>query len=173
MSEKVNVVSTTRGTIQIYLPDLHFRRNWIRKGQKHPIDKKILEDIMYDPGCEYMFKTGMLYIEDMDVKKELYLEPEDAKVPTNILIIDDEKAKKMMEKMPVYEFKAEVEKYSKAQLKNLVDWTVEHKNFNYEKCQILKEITGLDAIKMYELNEKNKEETKTSEPAINPSMKMR
>ena len=72
--EMVTVVSTVNGLVGIYLPDLRFKKEWARKGQKQKIDKDLLQDIMYDPGSEYMFRTGMLYIEDMDIKYDsIYL----------------------------------------------------------------------------------------------------
>ena len=51
----VTVISTVNGVVGIYLPDLRFKKEWTRKGQRQKIDKELLRDMMYDPGSEYMF----------------------------------------------------------------------------------------------------------------------
>ena len=110
--EMVTVVSTVNGLVGIYLPDLRFKKEWARKGQKQKIDKDLLQDIMYDPGSEYMFRTGMLYIEDMDIKKEIGLEPEDATEPVNIIVLDEKQLNRYLTVMPLHEFKENVKKLS-------------------------------------------------------------
>ena len=98
--EMVTVISTVNGVVGIYLPDLRFKKEWTRKGQKQKIDKELLQDIMYDPGSEYMFRTGMLYIEDMDIKKEIGLEPEEATEPVNIIVLDEKQLNRYLTVMP-------------------------------------------------------------------------
>lgn len=156
--EFVNVISTVNGTVGIYLPDLRFRKDWTRKGQRQKIDKELLQDIMYDPGSEYMFRTGMLYIEDMEVKKEIGLEPEEATEPTNVIILDDAQLKRYLTVMPMLDFKENVKKLPIEQVKNLVDYAVQTENISFDKAELLEEITGLNAMKMIQLNRKNKEE---------------
>ena len=85
MSNKVKVFSNTIGEISINDRSVPFKMSWPARGAMRPIEEDKLEQLMYNPGVEYMFKTGELYIEDMDVKKRLGLEPEDAKEPTNII----------------------------------------------------------------------------------------
>ena len=116
------------------------------------IDKELLENLMYDNGVEYMFQTGMLYIEDMEVKKEMGLEPEDATEPVNIIVLSDKDMKRYLTVMPVAEFKQKIATLSTEQKKNLVDFAVENEIMNIEKSEILKEATSLDSIKMIELN---------------------
>lgn len=156
--EFVNVISTVNGTVGIYLPDLRFRKDWTRKGQRQKIDKELLQDIMYDPGSEYMFRTGMLYIEDMEVKKEIGLEPEEATEPTNVIVLDDAQLKRYLTVMPMLDFKENVKKLPIEQVKNLVDYAVQTENISFDKAELLEEITGLNAMKMIQLNRKNKEE---------------
>lgn len=155
--EKITIVSTVNGNIGIYLPDLHFRKEWTRKGMKIQIDKDLLEDIMYDPGSEYMFKTGMLYIDDMDTKKHLGLEPEDATEPKNIIILNDKDKQRYLTVLPLHEFKVKVKELSIEQRKDLVDYAVEHEVISFDKNEILEELTGLNPMKMIQLNRQNKE----------------
>ena len=155
--EMVTIVSTVNGIVGIYLPDLRFRKEWTKKGQKQKIDKELLQDIMYDTGSEYMFRTGMLYIEDMEVKKELGLEPQDAEKPTNIIVLDEKQMIRYLTVLPVHEFKEKVKDLSIEQARNLVDYAVQKEMINIDKSEILKDITGLNALAMIQTNRKNKE----------------
>ena len=156
--EMVTVVSTVNGLVGIYLPDLRFKKEWTRKGQKQKIDKELLQDIMYDPGSEYMFRTGMLYIEDMDIKKEIGLEPEDATEPVNIIVLDEKQLNRYLTVMPLHEFKENVKKLSIEQAKNLVDYAVQKETITFDKAEFLEKVTGLNAMSMIQLNRKNKED---------------
>ena len=156
--EMVTVISTVNGVVGIYLPDLRFKKEWTRKGQKQKIDKELLQDIMYDPGSEYMFRTGMLYIEDMDIKKEIGLEPEEATEPVNIIILDEQQLHRYLTVMPLHEFKENVKKLSIEQAKNLVDYAVQKETITFDKAEFLEKITGLNAMSMIQLNRKNKED---------------
>ena len=156
--EMVTVVSTVNGLVGIYLADLRFKKEWARKGQKQKIDKDLLQDIMYDPGSEYMFRTGMLYIEDMDIKKEIGLEPEDATEPVNIIVLDEKQLNRYLTVMPLHEFKENVKKLSIEQAKNLVDYAVQKESITFDKAEFLEKITGLNAMSMIQLNRKNKED---------------
>lgn len=156
--EKVTVISTVNGTIGIYLPDLRFKKEWTKKGQRHQIDKELLQDIMYDSGSEYMFKTGMLYIEDMKVKKEIGLEPDDASEPVNIIVLDEKQMQRYLTVMPLREFKDKIKELSIEQVKNLLDYAVEKETISFDKSEYLEKITGLNAMQMIQLNRKNKED---------------
>ena len=156
--EMVTVISTVNGVVGIYLPDLRFKKEWTRKGQRQKIDKDLLQDIMYDPGSEYMFRTGMLYIEDMDIKKEIGLEPEDATEPVNIIVLDEKQLNRYLTVMPLHEFKENVKKLSIEQAKNLVDYAVQKETITFDKAEFLEKVTGLNAMSMIQLNRKNKED---------------
>lgn len=68
-TEKVVVRSTVNAKVSINQPAYRFKQEWNRKGAKAMIDKQTLEEIMFEPGVDYMFKSGILYIDDMDTKK--------------------------------------------------------------------------------------------------------
>ena len=156
--EMVAVISTVNGVVGIYSPDLRFKKEWTRKGQRQKIDKELLQDIMYDPGSEYMFRTGMLYIEDMDIKKEIGLEPEEATEPVNIIVLDEKQLNRYLTVMPLHEFKENVKKLSIEQAKNLVDYAVQKETITFDKAEFLEKVTGLNAMSMIQLNRKNKED---------------
>ena len=78
---KVNVTSTTIGEVSVFEPSIPFRASWPAKGSTRPIEEETIEQLLYTPGFKYMIDTGMLYIETMEQKKKLGIEPEDAKEP--------------------------------------------------------------------------------------------
>ena len=110
--EKVKVVSTVKSRMGVKVPEMRFSRQWLKKGSAVMIDRDILEELMYDSGFKYMIDSGMLYIEDMAVKKELGLEPEDAKEPVNIIVLSDKEMRHYMVTMPLAQFKEKVAELS-------------------------------------------------------------
>lgn len=159
-NKKIKVKSLVNGRIRIFLPDLKLNVRWERKGQTRMIDFDALQEAMYDYGTEYMFKEGMLGIEDMETKIALGLEPEGATEPQFIKVLNDEQMKRMMTVMPIYDFKEEIKTYPKEQILNLVDYAVEHEYSDINKCDVLKELTGIDIISAIRLNREDKEPIK-------------
>ena len=92
--KKVNIKSETLGRVGINLPDLKLKRTWEKKGVVRQIPFEDLQQAYYEPGVEYMFKEGMLSIDDMEVKKALGLEPDDAEEPVNVIILTDDQRKR-------------------------------------------------------------------------------
>lgn len=157
-NQKIMVTSMTSGRIGIDLPDLRFKRVWEKKGSKKPIDLEILEQALYNPGVEYMFKEGILYIEDMDAKIKLGLEPEGAKEPENVIVLSDAQKKRLLTVAPMQDLKETVSKLSYEQIQDLVEYAIQNEITNMDKCEYLKKITQTDIIKAVQLNRANKEE---------------
>lgn len=155
---RVKIINMVDHIVHVGSDELRFNRTWPRKDAVVMVDSELLNELMYDPGFEYMIRTGILYIEDMDVKKELGLEPEDATEPENIIVLNDAQRKDMMIKIPVKEFDEKVHKLGKEQQKALVDYAIEHRYGDFEKSKILKELTGRDVVKAIQLAIQNEEE---------------
>jgi hypothetical protein len=152
-NKKVMVTSNAVGRVIINVPSMHFRREWERKGAKKPIEMEILREIFYDPGVEKMFRTGILYIEDMSVKIELDLEEEGTEKPTNVVVLNDkERAGLLSNEVEFNKFRESCEKLSKQELINLADYAIEKELINMDKCRYLKIKTGKDIIKIIENN---------------------
>ena len=141
---KVNIKNETLGRVGINLPDLKLKRVWERKGVIRQITFDDLQQAFYEPGVEYMFREGMLSIDNMDVKKELGLEPEDAKEPVNVIILSDEQRKRFLTVMPMHEFRQEINKLSHEQVNSLVDYAIANEIADLDKTEFLKEKTGID-----------------------------
>ena len=160
MEKKIKVKNLVNGRVGITLPDLRLNVNWDRKGQTRLIDFDTLQEALYDYGTEYMFKEGMLGIDDMETKIALGLEPEGATEPQFIKVLDDDQMKRMMTVMPIFEFKKEIETVPREQVLNLVDYAVQNEYSDIKKCDVLKEITGIDVISAIRLNREDKEPIK-------------
>lgn len=155
--EKVKVVSTVKSRMGVKVPEMRFSRQWLKKGSAVMIDRDILEELMYDSGFKYMIDSGMLYIEDMAVKKELGLEPEDAKEPVNIIVLSDKEMRHYMVTMPLAQFKEKVAELRKEQLETLVDFAIENRLADIDKAKYIKELCGKDIVRAIQLNDLDKE----------------
>ena len=100
MSDKIKVISAARGRCVINNRDLGIKRVWQSRGDAVLFTKEQIEALMYDPAFSNMVNEGYLYIEDMEVKKEIGVEPEDAVAPTRILM-DEKQLKRFWKDMPL------------------------------------------------------------------------
>lgn len=155
---KVNVISTISGRLGVLVREIPFRHDWLGQGSSFAIEKEVLEQLMYDPGFKYMIDTGMLYIEDMDAKKELGIEPEDAVEPVNVIVLTDKERRRYMVNLSLKEFKEKVNKLSYEQVIQLADYAIVNKLVDFDKADYLKEICGRDVIQAIRLSAQNKEE---------------
>ena len=156
--DKIIIVSNTNSRVGVDLPEIRFSRKWPVKGSKITVDKEIFEQMMYDAGTRYMFESGMLYTEDLEAKKLVGLEPEDAKEPVNIIILDDKQKNRYMSTMPINEFIANIKKLGYEELQNLADYAIEHELIgDLKKCDEIQKLIGKDIITAIRLNKQDKE----------------
>jgi hypothetical protein len=114
--------------------------------------------MMYDAGTRYMFESGMLYTEDLEAKKLVGLEPEDAEEPVNIIILDDKQRNRYMSVMPINEFITNIKKLGYEELQNLADYAIEHELVgDLKKCEEIQKLIGKDIIAAIKLNKQDKE----------------
>lgn len=157
MNERVIVKSMVNGIVGITMPNSRIKKIWPKKGTKLPVEKDLLREAIYDPGVEYMFKKGILYIDDMDFKIELGLEPEGAKTPTEIIPVDEKYLNRVLKLMPLSEMKAAINKMSDNQKKELLDYAVKQNDIQLDRLGVLKELTGIDILKVIELDRQREE----------------
>ena len=148
MDDKVMVTSMVGGTISVSALN---HRVWNKKGQKLPVSKDILREAIYEPGVEYMFKKGILYIEDMDFKIELGLEAEGTKAPTEILPMDEKFMNRVLKLMPVSEMKTTIDKMTMVQKQELVDFAVKQNDISLDRIKIVSDKCGVDILKTISL----------------------
>jgi len=156
--EKVKVVSQVNHEVSVNIPDLRFRRSWPARGSSVSIEREILDDMMFDVGFKNMITAGILYIEDLDVKKDMGLEPEDATEPQNIIVLSEKDKQYYWTGLSLVGFKDKIKKLSKPQLEELADYAIDNKIMNVEKNKVIKEACGRDVIKAVQLLEQDKED---------------
>ncbi len=151
MSDKIKVISQYNGRCGIDNADLHISRRWPARGSHVMFDKEVLEELMYDPSFRNMIEEGYLYIEDLDFKKELGIEEEDATVST-IIYLSDNELDRYWKIMPLAQFKVETKKLTKVQLDSLADYAIKHgDDGSIQKANYLTEISGRNILKGIEL----------------------
>lgn len=157
MSDKVKVICASNGRCVINSKELNIRRIWRRRGDAVVFSKEELERLMYDTAFSNMVREGYLYIEDMEVKKEIGVEPEDAETPT-IILLDDKTLDRFWRLMPLSQFKVETKTLTKAQLTMLAKYAMTHgDDGSIDKASYLSTISGFKILKGIELERQSKE----------------
>ena len=157
MNDKVMVTSMVSGRIGLVLPNLRMNKVWPQKGTKLPVEKDVLREAIYEPGVEYMFKKGILFIEDMDFKIELGLEEEGTKMPTNIIPMDEKYMNRLMRLMPLGEMRTAVSKLSDDQKRELADYASNQNDVSMDRVAVLKELTGIDILRVIDFKRQKEE----------------
>jgi hypothetical protein len=104
-----------------------------------------------------MVKDGSLYIDNMEVKKEIGVEPEDAETPT-IILMDEKELKRYWKDMPFTQFKVELKKLTHNQIESLVEYAIRNNDLGtIEKANYLSKISGRNVLKGIELENQSKE----------------
>lgn len=155
----VLVKNMTNHGVSVSKPELGFRREW-GGNMTQKIDRETLEQLMFDNGFNYMIQSGMLYIEDMEVKKELGIEPDDAIEPVNVIVLTDAERKEFLTSMSLATFKERCAELPATQLNSLVEYAIENKLMDLGKSRYLKNRTGRDIIKSIELQDTGEDEAK-------------
>lgn len=158
MEERVKVVNLISSRVNIDLPEVRLKRIWEKKGAVKTIPFEQLEEAMYNPGVEALFREGMLGIEDLEIKKKLGLEPEDATEPVNIITLNDTQRKRYLTVMPLHEFKASIKELPLEQIRELAQYAIDNELVDFDKSEIIKKITGTDIIGTIQMNKADKEQ---------------
>ena len=152
----VHVISAVNGTVGFSLPELRFKRVWQKKKASFPVPKDVLREAIFDPGVAYLFEKGILYIDDLEFKKEIGLEPYDVEEPT-IILLEDKYIERMLKVMPVQEFKAAFSNLTIDQKKEVAQYAVDNAIIDMNKAEIMKSLCGMDVLKIYNLKKQNEE----------------
>jgi uncharacterized protein (DUF433 family) len=93
-----------------------------------------------------MIDSGILYIADMKDKQDLGLEPLEAKEPVNIIALTEIQMKNLLTSTPLTVFKKEVQALPRVQVDNLIEYAIQNKLTDSEKCSFLKTLTKKDIL---------------------------
>lgn len=160
MEDKVKIVNLISSRVNIDVPDVRLKRVWEQKGAIKAVPFDQLEEALYDPGVEALFREGILGIEDLEIKKKLGLEPEDAIEPVNIIVLNDMQRKRYLTVMPLSEFRTKIKELPLEQVRELAQFAITNELVDFEKDEIIKKITGTDIIGTIQMNKADKEEVK-------------
>ena len=155
--EKIPVINKVTHSVTVSSPELRFTRTWPAYNSVVKIDKEVLDDLMYDIGFSNMLKMGILYIEDMNIKKDLGLEPEEATEPQNIIVLSDKDKHYYLTQLSLVGFKDKISKLGKEQINELCNYAITNQLIDIEKAKVLKEACGRDIVAAIRLTEQNKE----------------
>lgn len=150
MNDKVIVTSMVGGNIGITLPHIRFNKTWPRKGTKLTIEKDILREAIYEPGVEYLFRQGILYIDDLSFKIELGLEPEGAEAPTHVAV-DEKYMTRVLKVMPIGEMKKAISEMNEIQRQEFIDFASSQNDISLERIKVVDQVTGANILKIIEL----------------------
>ena len=153
MNDIVYVTSMADAIVGFSVPNRHYSRSWARKGTRLPIEKDILREAIYEPGIEYLFKNGILYIDDMDFKIELGLETEGSTEETaTIVAFDDKLAMRIIKFMPLADAKKMIEKLTPTQKQELFTFAVNnYKDLDTSRLDLINTACGVNLLKAIEL----------------------
>ena len=160
MEDKVKVVNLISSRVNIDIPDVRLNRIWEKKGAVKVVPFDQLQEAIYNPGVEAMFTEGILGIEDLETKKKLGLEPEDAKEPVNIIVLNDQQRKRYLTVMPFNEFKDKIKELPVEQVRELAQYAIDNEIADFDKTEVIKKITGIDIIGSIQMNKQDKEQIK-------------
>lgn len=144
----VALKSTVDSLVSVRKPEFGVNRRWQKMGQTQTLPFDTVSQLLWDSGFRSLIDSGILYIEDMQTKKDLGLEPEEADKPVNILVLNEKQMIEFMTSLPIDVFKREVSNLPRIQVDNLVSFAAEHRYTDSEKCYFLKQLCGKDVLKM-------------------------
>lgn len=160
MVEKVKVTNLVSSRVNINIPDVRLNRIWEKKGATKTVPFDQLEEALYNPGVEALFREGILGIEDLEIKKQLGLEPDDATEPVNIIVLNDQQRKRYLTVMPFGEFKEKIKDLPVEQIRELAQFAIDNEIADFDKAEIIEKITGVDIIGSIQMKKQDEEPIK-------------
>ena len=148
MAERmVTFINTTNRTVGVKIKEYGINKVWKTKNQKISIPYTLVEEMLWHEGFRAMIDRGILYIENLQDKIDLGLEPEGAKKPENILVVNDEEIRDLLIAKPITQFKDFVDKLNPTQITNIVNYAIANDLVDVAKSSYLQEKTGIDILK--------------------------
>ena len=143
----VAITNMVRANVSIVRPEFGINRLWSDFGQTMKIPFDNLEQGLWDPAIRNLFESGILYIDSLQDKVDLGLEPADATEPVNIVLLDENKMENLLKNAPLSVFKKEVSELTRVQVDSLISYAINKKIIDPDKCSWLKDLTGKDILR--------------------------
>lgn len=149
----VTIKSTISAPVGLIVPSHNFKRQWTGANTVHKIPFGTLQEIYYDPGAQYLFNSGILAIDDMDVKIALGMEEEGTVEPTKVIALTPARQNFLLRKADAKEFEDALEELSKEQIDELAKKATLLKIADMNKLKALGDKTKTDLISFIRENE--------------------
>lgn len=120
----VRIRSTISGKMVINAPEYRVHVVLPQKNSVQQIPFETLRDILPLSGVDYMFRQGLVYIDNMQDKIDLGLEEPETKEPTNIIVYNDEDIKRLLKTATYEEFQNAIKKVSIDQRKEIAKFAI-------------------------------------------------
>ena len=146
MERMVALKNMVDSKISVKEPTLGVNRRWERRGQTLTIPFSVVEQLLWIDGFKRILDEGFLYIENLQDKIDLGLEPQEATEPTNIIALSEKEIIELLTKADLNTFKATLYKLPDSQIDNIIDYAIAHEIVDMKKDSILKDITRRDIL---------------------------
>ena len=143
----INLKNMVNKTVGVKLPEYGVNRKWTTKGQVIPLPYDTVEQMLWHEGFRKMIDRGILYIENMQDKIDLGLEPADASEPENIKVLSDIQIKNLLISQPYEVFKREVSSLNMTQINNIVNYAIANEIVDVQKAELLRIVSDIDILK--------------------------
>lgn len=163
MARLVKIKSMSSCPILLLSSENGIRREFEKKGVIKPVDFEKLQVAIYEPGIEYLFKEGLLYIEDMQDKIDLGLEEPETEKPVNLVPLTEVEMARMMGAMPLADFKKKMNEITYEQALEVADYAIANKKSNIEKAKVIKEKTQIDVLSGIKIKTQEEEDAVNKE----------
>lgn len=153
---KIKVISMVPYIVGLIIPDYRINKKFTQEGQVALIEEEALAEALYNPGTARLFSHGILKIEgseDFKLSAGLAEINDEKKVVDTVITLNTSQMLALLKTKTLEEFKETVKKLSTEQLNLLAGLAVSNKVTDYDKCKILRQLTGKDIIKTISLNE--------------------
>ena len=153
---KIKVISIVPYIVGLIIPDYRINKKFTQEGQVALIEEEALAEALYNPGTARLFSHGILKIEgseDFKLSAGLAEINDEKKVVDTVVTLNTSQMLALLKTKTLEDFKETVKKLSTEQLNLLAGLAVSNKVTDYDKCKILRQLTGKDIIKTISLNE--------------------
>lgn len=153
---KIKVISMVPYIVGLTIPDYRINKKFTQEGQVALIEEEALAEALYNPGTARLFSHGILKIEgsnDFKLGVGLATTDENDNVVDTVITLNTSQMLALLKTKPIEEFTETVKKLSPEQLNLLAGLAVSNKVTDYDKCKILRQLTGKDIIKSISLTE--------------------
>jgi hypothetical protein len=153
---KIKVISMVPYIVGLTIPDYRINKKFTQEGQVALIEEEALAEALYNPGTARLFSHGILKIEgsnDFKLGVGLATTDENDNVVDTVITLNTSQMLALLKTKPIEEFTETVKKLSPEQLNLLAGLAVSNKVTDYDKCKILRQLTGKDIMKSISLTE--------------------